>query len=408
MPHTLPPADIAVVRSLATRCMELAASDVYEARRRRWRDVNERRKPDRAPVWCRPARVWRDLIPDSSLQCKDPFARSVETTFLQHLYKDWVGDDHIFDPWWEVPARWGCDREHPWGLPLARQVGSTDLGGFHYDPPIKDEADYDRLRVPAFAYDPRATEDAASRVSDLLGEAMPVRVAVAPALGPTLGTYLEKLRGMAPLMNDLAFCPHRVHRAMATITEGVLAACRVAEDTGLLTPNHTAPMVCSDAPNGGTTDGRVRLCNLWSGGNSQEFDQVSPAMFEEFLLNYQIPIFQQFGAVWYGCCENLTHKIDRVLRIPNLRVFVCSAWTDLERVVEACAGRYTIMWRQSAAAVVFPDDLGPIRSHLESGLATLRGCWYQIVLRELETLHGHPNRLREWAHLAIELAEKYA
>ncbi|MBP8955260.1 MAG: hypothetical protein KBI47_22920, partial [Armatimonadetes bacterium] len=88
--------------------------------------------------------------------------------------------------------------------------------------------------------------------------------------------------------------------------------------------------------------------------------------------------------------------------------FVCSAWTDLDRVIEACGDRYTIMWRQPATEVVRHDGLEPIRRHLEDGLRKLRGCHYQVVLRELETLSGHPNRLREWADIAKELAAEYA
>jgi hypothetical protein len=97
-----------------------------------------------------------------------------------------------------------------------------------------------------------------------------------------------------------------------------------------------------------------------------------------------------------------------VLRIPNLRVFVCSFWSDLDKVLEACGGNYTIMWRQSAAQVTVNATLDEHRRHLESGLRRLQGRFYQIVLRELQTLHGRPERLREWARLAIELAEKYA
>jgi hypothetical protein len=37
-----------------------------------------------------------------------------------------------------------------------------------------------------------------------------------------------------------------------------------------------------------------------------------------------------------------------VLSIPNLRIFVCSAWSDLGRVVDAVGGRHTIMWRRKA------------------------------------------------------------
>jgi hypothetical protein len=54
--------------------------------------------------------------------------------------------------------------------------------------------------------------------------------------------------------------------------------------------------------------------------------------------------------------------------------------------------------------VVFPDDLAPLRRHLNEGMRVLRGCYVQIVLRELQTLAGHPNRLTEWATLAKDAA----
>jgi hypothetical protein len=40
------------VRKLAEQVVELALSDEYEARRKRWRDVNGLRKPDRFSVYC--------------------------------------------------------------------------------------------------------------------------------------------------------------------------------------------------------------------------------------------------------------------------------------------------------------------------------------------------------------------
>jgi hypothetical protein len=62
----------------------------------------------------------------------------------------------------------------------------------------------------------------------------------------------------------------------------------------------------------------------------------------------------------------------------------------------------------SPRPVVFPDDVETIRNDLEQGCKQLQGYHYQIVLRELQTLSGHPNRLHEWARAAIEMAEKYA
>lgn len=401
-----PVADVSRVRELARQVMELGCSERYEARRRRWRDANERRRPDRAPVWCRPAAVWQEILPASALQCTDPLCRQVEYALRQHLYKDWVGDDHIVGPYWPVAAVFRHRGQYLWGLPTHQSLGTTPDGGFSYFHPVQTPEDYARITVPEFAYDADATAAAAERMRDLLGEAMPVRIVGTPPVGPHQNTYLEQLRGMQPMLEDLALYPELVHEAMAKFTEAAIRAQRVAVEAGVLTPNHNEPMTCSDPL--GEPQGPIGLRHLWVSANSQEFDLVSPEMHEEFLLRYQKVLFQHYGAVQYGCCESLTTKLPIVLRIPNLRVVVCSFWTDLDRVVAAGAGRYTIMWRQSAAQVTVNATLDEHRRHLESGLQRLRGHPYQIVLRELQTLHGRPERLRDWARLTIELAEEYA
>ena len=408
MAATFPESDLRIVRDLARQVMHLAQSEQYERRRQRWRDVNELRTPDRAPVWCRPALVWREIMPDSVLQCGDPTCRTIERSLRRDLYKDTVGDDHIVEPWWGVRAAIRVEEPPVWGLPTKQSIGSTEQGGFRYFHPIETPDDYEKLRVPRFYHDAEATERAASQMHDILGDAMPVRVTGQPPLSPQLQNYLEALRGMGPMMEDLAFRPQMVHRAMAKLTEGVLNAMRVTEEGGVLTTNHHEPMFCSDPVNSPPEEGPVGLHNLWVAANSQEFDTVSPPMHEEFLLSYQKVLFQSFGRVQYGCCESLSNKTDIVLGIPNLRIFVCSFWSDLETIIEACGTDYCIMWRQSAAQVTLPDTLEEHREHLEHGLQMLQGHPYQIVLRELETLHGHENRLQEWARLGIEMAEKYA
>ncbi|MBI3946793.1 MAG: hypothetical protein HY321_12795 [Armatimonadetes bacterium] len=49
-----------------------------------------------------------------------------------------------------------------------------------------------------------------------------------------------------------------------------------------------------------------------------------------------------------------------------------------------------------ATGVVFSPSMAPIRAHLERGLRAARGVCTQVVLQELETLNGHPERLKEW------------
>jgi hypothetical protein len=332
----------------------------------------------------------------------------MELSLRRELFNLSLGTDHILPPWWPVRAVFRCTSEHLWGLPGRASIGTTDLGGFLYDHPVKDPEQYDGITVPDFEYDAKATSERAGRAADILGEAMPVRVEGTPPVHPLLQVYWEHLRGMGPMMEDLAFRPEVCHRLMAKLTEGVLRGIRRAEEAGVLTSNHHEPMMCSDPVNGADESGTVALHQLWTGANSQEFDTVGPAMFEEFLLNYQKVVLSQFGRSWYGCCENLTTKIGQVLSIPNLRVFVSSFWTDLDRVIDAVGQDYCIMWRQSAAQVTLPDTLAEHRDHLEAGLRKLQGHYYQIVLREIETVRGNPDRLRDWARLAVDLAETYA
>jgi hypothetical protein len=131
-------------------------------------------------------------------------------------------------------------------------------------------------------------------------------------------------------------------------------------------------------------------------------------MWERFCLDYQRPILERYGLVGYGCCEDLTAKIDGVLSLPNLRIFVASAWTDLGKVIERVGADYAIMWRQKASDVVFPDNVATVRRDLEEGLKALKGCHVQVVLRELQTLAGHPDRLHVWTRMAKEAAAKYS
>ena len=57
---------------------------------------------------------------------------------------------------------------------------------------------------------------------------------------------------------------------------------------------------------------------------------------------------------------------------------------------------------------MFPDDVKKIREDMEEGFKKLKGQYFQVVLRELQTLCGHSDRLHIWADNAKELAAKYS
>jgi len=393
------------VRALARQVVELATSDEYEARRKRWRDVNALRKPNRFPVYCRPVGAWGELLPNDSLTCTDPLCRSVEYTLRMHLIKHEIGDDDPIEPYWSVGAVFDQHTPHLWGVPIRHISSNTPGGAYKFDPPLKTEEDFDKLMLPEYTYNEEKTNKSLTQMQEFFGDSMEVRLTCGIPLHPGLGGIAAELRGLDQLMYDMADRPDLVHRLMRRLQEGVLKTMKTYEDSGMLTLNNTGPMYCSDSPRKDANN--IKLRDLWGMTESQEFQEISPAMWEEYLLSYQIPILSKYWLVSYGCCENLTRKIEGVLKIPNLRIFVSSAWTDLRKVVEAVGDKYTIMWRQKATDVVF-NDLESTKRHLEEGMKITKGCYVQIVLRELQTLNGNNQRLKEWASIAKEITGKYA
>ena len=58
-------------------------------------------------------------------------------------------------------------------------------------------------------------------------------------------------------------------------------------------------------------------------------------MFEEFFLPYIAEVTRPFGLTYYGCCEAVHDRFDRIQKaIPNLRAVSVSGWSDLFRMGE--------------------------------------------------------------------------
>ncbi len=409
-----PEKELYQIRTLAEQAAMLAASDRMRAIRQRWQDTNELRRPDRAPVWCKPVGCWNELLPEEDLICQDPELREIERSLRRTMIKDEIGDDSIVNPWYEVRRCFDVEPENIWGVEVGRHTTGQEGGAWSYDPPLKNHRDVEKLRLPRFTYNKEKTESRIEAVSTALGDILPVKTrsgnAFSQLLSVTIGKYVAELLGLSEMMLKMAMEPDTVHQVTQHVAKAVQDSNHYLRENGLLDHNNDAPMTyCEDFGPPPDSDGKLSLANLWCAANSQEYDQVSPEMWEEFCLRYQLPMMKEFGRVAYGCCENLTQKLDGVLKIPNLHVLVCGAWTDMDVLLEKTSPeKQVIMWRQKATDVVMPDSVDSIHKDLEEGAKKLRGRSYQIVLRELQTLAGHNNRLQEWTRLAIEAAERHS
>lgn len=404
------------VRELARKAAEFANSAENTRRRQRWADVNTLRQPDRPPVICHPGTgAWEELLPRSVLVATEPWLQGLEWHFRAMLFKLEIGDDTVLEPYMPVYRAARLQGEHFWGLPIKHirvddaKSGSPTRDAWAYEPPLKEESDLDKIVPPRYTFDDKATQDAVAPMHELLGDIMPVKVVSGvPGPGAWLHGWATELRGVEQLLMDLMDRPEWVHRLMATLRDGFLGLMDQFEQAGVLTLNNTGMYACDDLPAKGHNPNHVRLKDLWGRGESQEFQPVGPAQYEEFLLQYQKPILARFGITYYGCCEDLTQKMHMVLSIPNLRKFVCSAWTDIDKLAATVGDRYCIEWRQKATDVAYAPDLSAVKRHLEHGLTVTNRGRIMVVLQELETVNNNRRRLNEWATLAKDVGARCA
>ena len=130
-------------------------------------------------------------------------------------------------------------------------------------------------------------------------------------------------------------------------------------------------------------------------------------MHDAFLLQYQLPILEPFGLVAYGCCEDLTNKIDMLRQIPNLRRIGVSPFADAARCAEQIGRDYVLSYRPSPADMVgygFSSDR--IKSILRRDLAACRDCHVDITLKDVETVGNDPDRVRNWVRVTREVIDE--
>lgn len=400
-------ADIAILRDLARQYLDACSMPIQRERRDLWRRHNSLQRT-RPLIYVR-AFAWHEM-PQSRLVCVDPFFQPYEDFFRRHLFWNSLDDDSIFEPWITVPAALKC---RGWGLAGQRHYSGEREGSFKVDYPIKATADLERLRVPWHEVDEDRTRADAQRLGDAIGDIITINVDRGPAyrtFAGDLSTDLGYLRGIEHFMLDMMDQPQWLHALMKFLSDGVLKVHDEAErsgDFGLCVHYNQAMAYAEELPDPAANVNGVKRDSLWMFAAAQEFTAVSPAMHEEFLLQYQLPILEKFGLVAYGCCEDLTNKIDMLRQIPNLRRIAVSPFADVGRCAGQIGQDYVLSYRPSPADMVSygysPDR---IRTILTRDLEQCRDCHMDITLKDVETVEGDPDRVRNWVALTREVLEK--
>jgi hypothetical protein len=212
---------------------------------------------------------------------------------------------------------------------------------------------------------------------------------------------------------DMADRPELLHKTVAEFTEIRQSEMLQMEAQGLLDYDistlHCTPPYTKDLPANDHDGQNVRLKDIWFRGMAQMFSTVSPAMFEEFELNYAKPLMAQCGLVYYGCCEPLDNFLPLLKKVPNMRKLGVSPWSNVRRCAEQMGGDYVFARKPNPALVAGTIDRDAIEKEVSETIEAClaNNCAYEFVLKDISTVGHNPNNLIEWNKIVQSVIDRY-
>ncbi|NQT20403.1 MAG: hypothetical protein HQ592_11905 [Planctomycetes bacterium] len=403
--------DKRILRNAAMKVAEIASLPIQAERRELWKKHNGL-GPVRPMILIFPEGSFSsgELLPHATMQCEGETARNIEWELRSHIYEfEHFCDDKVVEKEWVVKKAISTSG---WGI-SAQHISSTEArGAWKFDPVIKDAADLKKMKMPDVYYDEKTTQEKLSEAQDLFGDILDVRLKGVAHISFHLMSQYADLRGLAEVMMDMYENPQMLHDAMAFLEEGHRGIVRQYVDMNLLSLNNNGTYQSSggngytdELPAPGFDPERVRPCDIWASAEAQEMAQVSPQMHAEFVLACEKRLLEPFGLNGYGCCEDLTHKLDDVFTIPNIRRISISPWANVAACAEKLQDRYIFSWKPKPQHLVGAFDPDMLREYIGHTIDAAKGCVLEMILKDTHTCEGHPERFDRWARIARELVE---
>lgn len=415
--------DRQVIRTLASKWMELASQPVMAERKRLWQAVHDL-KQVRPVILVETCMMVDEYVPISELQCEDPLLRNVERHMrIETRHAEEMGDDIVLEPYFRLP--WEVSVSN-YGVSWD-EFHCTDAAGrntaYSFSFPIRTPEDFAKLKIRTKTVDRPKTLRLKAAMEEVFGDILPVRLGNNDQFVPDSGFRpwcgmefigltmdLFKLCGNERLLYWVYDEPEMIHRMMKFLRDDRLAYFRWLEQEGLLDLNTDTQMAgpcmygyVSDLPAAAQANGPARLNQLWGWAESQETTSVSPSMFAEFFLPYIAQVAEVFGLVYWGCCERVDDRFEPIRKaIPKLRCVSVSGWSDFEKTAEQL-GRDFVYSRKPTPAYMSGDypDWDLARNDLvKTYEATKRhGCNTEILFRDVYTISGDRPRLKKWVDM---------
>ncbi len=403
--------DRQLLRDLAKRVADVAALPIQAERVRLWQALNQRR-PERAMVLAQTGNTLRE----ADLQCEDPTCRGWEAALQAKLrrheliHDDYPCTDHL-DIGYVIDVG-------DYGVKEGRIYGEIeDFGAYKVDPVINSPEDFAKLRPRQISVDHETTNTCLERAAEILGDILQVRKRGETLCRNMLTRKLIHLRGYEQFYLDMYDNPEFLRQMMAFLRDETLREWEIYEDEGVFTANMgpdnirgTGGLSYADPLAPPDSAGSVRMQDMICFGESQESIGVSPELFHEFVLQFQLPLMNRFAAVDYGCCEPMDGRYELLFEnIPRLSSVSVHPWGDREEAAEKLADKCVFAYKPHPSPVELPEpDFDGAERELRQTLEIAKGCCVSVTMKADFVRADSVDRATRWCDMAQRVVAEAA
>ena len=289
--------DKAILQELAKKMAGYAARPEQDELMKLWRDHNDL-KDSRPMIYVDLENGWNELLPmEFTCECEGEMAQEWEMWLHKEIiYAEKIKCDKPIEAKFYIPYQahntmWGVEK---------KVIGDVKGGeAYTWEAPITDdmmEDDFDvaeLIKIPQITIDWEATDAYTAIAHDVFDGILTVERRHWWWWGMELTHPYADLRGLESMLYDFYDYDEKMHEILARFTEGYMSMIDYLEANKLFTPN-TGNCYVGSGGLGITNDLNAAAAvpnsamDIWGFHESQETSEVSPEMFAEFVLPYQL------------------------------------------------------------------------------------------------------------------------
>ncbi len=406
-----------ILRILAMQVAEIAALPIQNETIELWKRHNALR-PVR-PMATIDQFPWGELTHcDLSLQtqCGDDFAVAIETQLRRTLWQ-WRNcpADMVVHPYFNLhkvivnKAPITVGRTHTLKYDSVNEVVAQE-----YEDSLNTDEVVAALPMPMIWYNEAATMERYNLLNDAFGDILPIKLR-GEVFNHNVWDQISTLKSVNAILYDIIDRPAFVHSVIKRMADIRIEYKRQVVEKGLLdaAPEivHCSGAYCYDLPTHGYDPSQPQPRDTWASGMAQLFSTVSPAMHDEFEIEYALPFYADFGYVYYGCCEPLDKKIDIIRRIKNVRKISMSPWADVENGARQMGSNYIAVSKPNPAFLsgdtFSTENIAHEINHVITS-CNKHGTPCEFNLKDISTCMYEPQRIRAWNDTVMGILRRCA